>query len=399
MAKSRKRKKTKKANPPRKKFSLPNYVREHARKLPFHAAYVSSNMFGVGLGHVIVARKRLNGQIVTATFIVDVYCLGVKDGFVRLQAEYEFEELVVSLRKIDPHLETCAIEYACSIVYGAVDYAQQCGFEPAKEYKLGKYLLEDKGSFEQHPLAFGKDGKPFFIEGPHDNANVIMATLNKHMGEGNYDFFLFAGGESHLLEESAIDELNDDDYDAYSNYLVLTDSIEEFYLKNTSTVEQLYKTDPDKLLEFFENDNDNNTQIVDNLKELDCLDHLFSIFENLIIYPDSTFMEEDEFIQSFNLEKDEYYLTVSVFRQILFSEGESKITSLLRILNALLVEEELKNVVDVPSALKLAISTQKIPNETPEYEEKNKVVQGLLRHLNLHEKAFGPLDFGLLYDF
>ncbi|MBE8987818.1 DNA-binding response regulator, partial [Nostoc sp. LEGE 12450] len=36
----------------------------------------------------------------------------------------------------------------------------------------------------------GRDGKPFYVNGPHDNPKKIMETLKRSRGEGNFDFLI-----------------------------------------------------------------------------------------------------------------------------------------------------------------------------------------------------------------
>jgi hypothetical protein len=40
-----------------------------------------SGLFEIGIGHIIVARALPSGQLGCAWFLVDVFCLGVKDVF------------------------------------------------------------------------------------------------------------------------------------------------------------------------------------------------------------------------------------------------------------------------------------------------------------------------------
>jgi hypothetical protein len=44
------------------------------------------------------------------------------------------------------------------------------------------------------PIEFGKDGKPYYINGPYDNADRIAATLNQSVGKGNYHYLIGNGG-------------------------------------------------------------------------------------------------------------------------------------------------------------------------------------------------------------
>jgi hypothetical protein len=43
------------------------------------------------------------------------------------------------------------------------------------------------------PIEFGKDGKPYYINGPYDRPDSIIAKLNQSVGKGNYDYLIGAG--------------------------------------------------------------------------------------------------------------------------------------------------------------------------------------------------------------
>ncbi|HCJ33979.1 MAG TPA: helix-turn-helix domain containing protein, partial [Ktedonobacter sp.] len=46
---------------------------------------------------------------------------------------------------------------------------------------------------EPYQLTFGKDGKPFFVAGPRDNAARIVKQLEKTAGPGNFDYVAMLG--------------------------------------------------------------------------------------------------------------------------------------------------------------------------------------------------------------
>ena len=56
-------------------------------------------------------------------------------------------------------------------------------------------------------VEFGKDGKPFFISGPHDNVDAILRQLERNAGVGKHDFLAQIGGPSP-------DEWEDDGWEA-----------------------------------------------------------------------------------------------------------------------------------------------------------------------------------------
>ena len=64
------------------------------------------------------------------------------------------------------------------MIYDSIDYAAQFGFEPQKDFELSQYMLPPRGEFRaSYKLKFGRDGKPFFIAGPHDDAKAIVRQL------------------------------------------------------------------------------------------------------------------------------------------------------------------------------------------------------------------------------
>jgi hypothetical protein len=41
-------------------------------------------------------------------------------------------------------------------------------------------------------ITFGQDGRPCFVQGPHDNADAILRTLERSVGRGNFTFLVQA---------------------------------------------------------------------------------------------------------------------------------------------------------------------------------------------------------------
>ncbi|MBN1310195.1 MAG: hypothetical protein JXB30_02170 [Anaerolineae bacterium] len=145
-----------------------------------------------GLVRILIARKQPDGNIAFGVYLVDMFCLGLKNTFCNVgysPSRYRREVRPKSTHPSKP--KKCPPELAHQIVYQAIDYAAQFGFKPQKDYKWSRYLLEERGVLEEsYDLAFGKDGKPFFIAGPYDNVDVIMRRLEKHAGPSNYHYFI-----------------------------------------------------------------------------------------------------------------------------------------------------------------------------------------------------------------
>jgi len=85
----------------------------------------------------------------------------------------------------------CPVELAHQMIYASIDYAARFGFTPEKDYALTQYLLAPRGELDEpYKLTFGKNGKPFFVAGPYDNAERILKQLEKAAGPGNYDYLV-----------------------------------------------------------------------------------------------------------------------------------------------------------------------------------------------------------------
>jgi hypothetical protein len=84
------------------------------------------------------------------------------------------------------------LELGRQIVYGAIGYARELGFEPHPDFgRAAGYLGAWDGECE---LTFGRDGKPMYIFGPHDDGEKIIRKLRRRLGDGNYDFVHVTSG-------------------------------------------------------------------------------------------------------------------------------------------------------------------------------------------------------------
>ena len=84
------------------------------------------------------------------------------------------------------------LELARHLVLGSVDYARGLGFEPHPDFAKGAALL---GEWEMgsSDVTFGRDGKPFYMNGPRDDTYGNIAKLRRAVGDGNFDYLIQAG--------------------------------------------------------------------------------------------------------------------------------------------------------------------------------------------------------------
>jgi hypothetical protein len=140
-----------------------------------------------GLVTILVARD-VGSTVSICGYLVDVWCLGVKDALGPKSVERrKLPEITDSyFRSYDQPPLAAPIDLARHVVFGAVAYARELGFEPHPDFARCASQL---GPWEGHSdITFGLDGKPTYIQGPHDNAAQVMRTLRRSVGDGNYDY-------------------------------------------------------------------------------------------------------------------------------------------------------------------------------------------------------------------
>jgi hypothetical protein len=71
-----------------------------------------------------------------------------------------------------------------------VEYARGLGFEPAPESDFAE-TRGQLGPWEgPSAIGFGRNGKPFYVAGPYDDARRVIKRLEKSVGRGNFEFLL-----------------------------------------------------------------------------------------------------------------------------------------------------------------------------------------------------------------
>ncbi len=203
MATNKKPKKKKQHQAPIVSLKPENLLVKKGRTMPIYECRAHEGWSERGKAQVSVARRMPNGNLVIGFYLVDLWCLGLKDTFFRANVSIlEYEDMMgyvsgdVEMLKIEPAL-------AFNMVYAAIEYAEDLGFEPAKDFKHTQYLLPEPDDFEYIEIETGKDERPFYCSGPNDKVQAILQKLDKKLGKGNYGFLMGLDDD---------DDLDDDEY-------------------------------------------------------------------------------------------------------------------------------------------------------------------------------------------
>ncbi|MBX6386708.1 MAG: helix-turn-helix domain-containing protein [Microbispora sp.] len=143
-----------------------------------------------GMVSIVVARRHGWDKLSVCGYLVDVYCLGVKNVLgPDVVNEIELRAFLANFFRIYPGgWREAPLGLVRHLVFGAVDYARDLGFEPAPEFAATAGHI---GTWEgKSDITFGKDGKPFYLSGPNDDVRHVVKTLERRVGPPpNFDFY------------------------------------------------------------------------------------------------------------------------------------------------------------------------------------------------------------------
>ena len=208
------RKQTSKQMQAKGPVSVLQHVRR-ARSYPIEGCWIMPGWEEGGMAVIVVARRQTNGNIVYGNYLMDYYCLGLKNTFFNADipaGQFRREILPEVMQGNEPQEISPALAH--EIIYGAIEYARQYGFRPQRDYRRTRNILDPPGTYPSTgAIEFGREGKPLFISGPYDNVDAILRQLGRTAGEGNYNFMVGLGGP--LSDEVEIDDEweEDDEWD------------------------------------------------------------------------------------------------------------------------------------------------------------------------------------------
>lgn len=172
------------------KLSPVKYIAAKCHDLPFYESLINEDWKEGGMATIIISRKMPSGKLIVGLFMVDTFCLGLKNTTYKFGLdEYEYRQFIDEISERIGIIVECDVVQAHNIIYGAIDYAEDIGFKPHNEFKITEFILDsdliDDGIDE---IEFGKDGKPYYFAGPYDNVRQIMGILERTVGKDNFEF-------------------------------------------------------------------------------------------------------------------------------------------------------------------------------------------------------------------
>jgi hypothetical protein len=139
-----------------------------------------------GIALTLVARASTHDQISVCGYLVDTFCLGVKDviGPQRMRRR-DLPGFVRTYFMVFPAPAIpVPVKLAEHLVLGAVAYAARLGFSPHPDFERARDHLGHLD--EPCAITFGQHGKPLYVAGPYDDPLVVLETLEATLGPGGF---------------------------------------------------------------------------------------------------------------------------------------------------------------------------------------------------------------------
>ncbi len=166
----------------------PRRLLRTARRMPVEGAWVQQGWQEGGTAQVLIARAQPNDDILFGAYLVDYLCTGIKytSHAVNLSGEVFLNETIPNLYTGTPPLDISE-NLAHEIIWGAIEYAESLGFEPHRNFRESRRILEPADALPRGgAVEFGYQGKPLYIPAQEDNQAAIIRKLIDTVGIGNF---------------------------------------------------------------------------------------------------------------------------------------------------------------------------------------------------------------------
>lgn len=187
LAKKKAKRAGKRAHDGRREDAWMEAVLREAGDWPIVETLVPDNLWAEGIGNLVIARRTPDGRLAVADFLVDIFCLGVKDAFCEVMSPVDYQALLAGVNRVG-RMKPVPPERFAKLVLDAVEYARRIGFYPHPDYQAAQRLLAGiDASGWTETFEFGKDGKPFYVQGPNDsNAKAAAIAARVKAAGGDY---------------------------------------------------------------------------------------------------------------------------------------------------------------------------------------------------------------------
>ena len=167
---------------------------EAAQHWPVVQARVSAGIQKNGMGEALLVRRGPGGMTAYVLFLLDVYCLGVKDVIAHAAPDHVAANWLSGLfERSGPWIDVPP-EHVRKLVESSIGYALSLGLAPHRDCPAAMLIFGDLDSSRcLTEFTFGREGKPNYISGPHESdarIREVLATLKRTCGPDGFHYVI-----------------------------------------------------------------------------------------------------------------------------------------------------------------------------------------------------------------
>jgi hypothetical protein len=170
--------------------SLPARVLR-AADAPIQHCFLTESVFDIGMGTLVLARGATLHHVALSSFLIDTFCLGIKDVMFE-SVEGEVFEIYMDAMDAGSPVVSVDPSYARKLLRDLAAWSESIGFAPHPDFAAVERVFGDVSvDTSDAVFRFGRDGKPVYIPGPNDTVHLIqrrIEQLQKYVGDDGFGF-------------------------------------------------------------------------------------------------------------------------------------------------------------------------------------------------------------------
>jgi hypothetical protein len=149
-----------------------------AAEMPIQHCLLCGEPSNSGMATLILTRGRTSYNLTLAGFLIDTWRLGVKDTFFRTIGAESFDDLLAKMAATSGLVQDVDPAYARKLLHNVTTWAAGSGVAPHRDFAVLEKLFGDVDADAcDATFAFGRDGKPAYISGPHDSPAQVRSAI------------------------------------------------------------------------------------------------------------------------------------------------------------------------------------------------------------------------------
>jgi hypothetical protein len=167
-----------------------------AARAPLRDCLISAGWEESGMATLVLTRGASTRHLVMGSFLLDTFCLGIKDVLFRAIEGDEFDTLRDAMDRAAPLLPVDPA-YARKLLHDLASWATSIGFPPHRDFATVERLFGSVNAEEcREKFRFGHDGKPVYMSGPSETPRQVLRRLEQ------FEEQFASVGSDNLMEES-----------------------------------------------------------------------------------------------------------------------------------------------------------------------------------------------------